>query len=676
MNGPLVLVVDDDPKMRELLQIVLESAGFRVRAAGDGETALKIALEEPPALVVADVVLPKLDGLGLARRLREELPDDGVPVLLISGIHRESMLGREAAKAGVAEYMAKPLDLDALVATCSRLTGVEADGEGLGRAARRVKRLRHAYLSALPERVSRIEEDWDHFLDGGGPPALERVHRAVHSMAGTAGTLGLQRLGELAREIEDVISHLLGGRREVDPAVRRRIGVFLRTVKEAFGTQPQWVDIDPADRAEELHPTRPGTAPILLVEDEETLARNLVQGLQSYGYPVRWVGQATAAREAGSGEEFLAVILDLILEDDPDGGLGLLQWWREHGRLPGPVLILSRRQDLDARLQAVRLGAQAYLGKPVAVETLVDTLERMAFPAAEEEPWRVLEVHAEPETARRHAEVLTSEGIVVEVVSRPEEALPVARQLNPDLVLIDQNLPCCSGLELAQVLRQEELLAFVPIVITAQDDDPGFRLEAISSGVVDVLTVPVPPELLVAHCRARAARGRALRRLGSHDALTGALNHGAVLEWLRTLLARQEREGAPLAVAMVDLDGFKSVNDTLGHLVGDRVLKTVARLLRARLRRSDVVGRYGGDEFLVVMPGAGAAQAAAVLAEVRRDLGFLLEELGEGVGTMVALSVGVADSSRFGDLGPLLEAADRALYRAKAEGGDRLIIAE
>lgn len=677
MKQKLILAVDDDPKMRELLQVVLESAGFAVRAAAGGEAALRMIQESPPDLLITDIVLPNFDGLELVRRARRLPGLSDIPVLLISGILRSSLLGKEAMTLGKAEVMSKPLDIEELVKRASKLMNVEAEADVRTRAARRLERLRRAYLRTLPERIDRLQSDWFEYLNAGGVSALERVHRTVHAMAGTGGTLGLQRLGELAAEAEVIVGRLLARRQDVDPEVRRKMAVFLSTLVQAFGQIPSWAGIESAvaPEGEDGGGTGDGTA-VLLIEDEESLARHLVFGMRSFGYHVTWAKTQEEAMQVLEARRFSATILDLILRDDANAGFAFLKQLRKGlDDRTGVVMVVSQRDDLEARLTALRMGAGSYLHKPVTIETIVEHLDRELGLVHEDEPFRVLVVDDDEIAMRQSVDILGAAGMTAVGVNEPARAVDEARRLSPDLMLVDLHLTECSGLELARVLRQDEALIFVPVVLVAPEEDEILRLEAVSAGVVDVLVKPVAPELLVAHSRARAQRGRILRRLGSHDSLTGLLNHGSVLTQLRSEVARCEREGGELAIAMVDLDGFKQLNDRLGHMVGDRVLKTVARVLKQRLRRTDFVGRYGGDEFLLVMAGTDAAGAASVLAEVRRDLAPLLEEYGEP-DSRVTVSIGVADFPAHEDVAGLLEAADRALYRAKAEGKDRLAIAE
>ena len=155
------------------------------------------------------------------------------------------------------------------------------------------------------------------------------------------------------------------------------------------------------------------------------------------------------------------------------------------------------------------------------------------------------------------------------------------------------------------------------------------------------------------------------------DGLTGLFRHSRIIEQLEVAVRRVERQKGRLAVAMLDIDGFKGVNDEHGHLVGDQVLKALAYLLRQRLRMSDVLGRFGGDEYIVVMPDTDAAAAVEKMEDIRRHFAAIDHDTVHGVFT-ATLSCGVAEFPAESSSHELVAAADEALYRAKRAGRNQV----
>jgi len=169
----------------------------------------------------------------------------------------------------------------------------------------------------------------------------------------------------------------------------------------------------------------------------------------------------------------------------------------------------------------------------------------------------------------------------------------------------------------------------------------------------------------------RLEETEAIRHQATHDSLTGAWNRGAVLDILMRELARAQREALPVGVVLADLDHFKSVNDTYGHLAGDEVLRETARRMLASVREYDAVGRYGGEEFLIVLPGCDAAKTVKHAERIRARICGEPVHTTEGV-IAVTASMGAASNSEAIEVESLLRVADAALYRAKNAGRNRV----
>ena len=259
--------------------------------------------------------------------------------------------------------------------------------------------------------------------------------------------------------------------------------------------------------------------------------------------------------------------------------------------------------------------------------------------------------------------------MLTEVIDDGLDILQALNTFNPDIILLDMYLPQYTGIEIANLIRQIPTYISIPIVFLSAEEDQDIRLQALSLGVDDFLSKPPHAEHLIKTVSSRAERYRTIRKLMVHDSLTGLLNHTTFRERFNQEITRARRQHAPLTFAFLDIDHFKNVNDSYGHSTGDRVLKSLAQFLKQRLRSSDIIGRYGGEEFAILLPDTTAESALPVLEELREGFEKIEHRLPTSDNHIhVTFSCGIAAFPRYTDVTILSEAADQALYQAKQEG--------
>ena len=254
----------------------------------------------------------------------------------------------------------------------------------------------------------------------------------------------------------------------------------------------------------------------------------------------------------------------------------------------------------------------------------------------------------------------------------------------PRLAILDWMMPYMDGVEVCRRIRAVGREPYVYVLLLTARTESHDLVEGMEAGADDYLTKPFNAQEL--RVRLRAGRRilelqeqlmearEALRIQATHDALTGLLNRGRVLELLGAEIARSARELRPLSVLMVDLDRFKQVNDTHGHMAGDAVLREAARRMKAATRQYDAPGRYGGEEFLIVLPGCNARDAGAQAERIREA--FAAAPFPAGAESLVqTCSIGVSsrDVCAPGDADCLIREADEALYVAKNQGRNRVV---
>ena len=277
-------------------------------------------------------------------------------------------------------------------------------------------------------------------------------------------------------------------------------------------------------------------------------------------------------------------------------------------------------------------------------------------------------------------EILREEGYTcVSSTMLPEQVCPLHRQHNYDLILLDLQMPGLNGFQVMKGLKEIEQGGYLPVLaLTAQ---PSFKIAALEAGARDFISKPF--DLLEVHKRIHnmlevrllyrelAQYSKAQQELALHDPLTGLPNRRLLEDRIATTLQHASRNHHKAAIMYLDLDGFKTINDTYGHVYGDEVLKTVAQRLLANSRREDTVARLGGDEFMVVLSEVGglsdAHGPAAKLVEAVAQPIFV-NDLTLQLSTSIGISIYPDDAET---VDALISIADYALYEAKRGGKNR-----
>jgi diguanylate cyclase (GGDEF)-like protein len=413
---------------------------------------------------------------------------------------------------------------------------------------------------------------------------------------------------------------------------------------------------------------------IYIFDDGNRLGEVTGDFLQPYGYSPQVFHDLHNMASRIKAERPDAVVIGVPAEQD--AGIEALadQLPRDGlGRLVSPLIVVSARQDFAARLAAVRAGASAFLGQPVDGPLLLERLDELTE-MQPPQPFRILLVDDDPVMGQIYLMALAGAGMDVRTIPDPTRVIEAIHDFDPDLLITDLNMPQCSGLELAAVIRSHEALTALPIVFLTGDGTQDTRRSAVSLGGDAFLIKPVQLADLVETARARARRARLLRALMVRDSLTGALNHASIKEALEMELGRARRDGDYLCLAMIDIDHFKQVNDTYGHATGDRVIKSIARLMRQNLRRGDHIGRYGGEEFAVILPRTNLEDASRRLEDLREQFSHLAQPCADGE-FRVTFSAGLVGDNGNVTAGALVERADNALYAAKRAGRNRIMAA-
>ena len=376
-----------------------------------------------------------------------------------------------------------------------------------------------------------------------------------------------------------------------------------------------------------------------------------------------------------------------------------------------PVVMVTALDQPSDRVAGLEAGADDFLTKPVsdiALVSRVRSLSRLKMVTDElrmraqtsleigiESPsrdavtetgrgGRILLVDDRKSSYERVAAMLATEH-TVDIETEPGEALFHAAEGNYELVIVSLGLQNFDGLRLCSQIRSLERTRNVPILAIAEPDNNARLLRGLEIGVNDYLMRPIDKNEMLARVRTQIKKKRYTERLRDNvqasiemaitDALTGLHNRRYMETHLSSLAEQAVSRGKPLSVLVLDIDFFKSINDGHGHDAGDDVLREFALRIRKSIRNIDLACRYGGEEFVIVMPETDMAVATMVAERLRRAIAGEPFPIQQGMQLLdVTLSIGIAAIGGPGDTAAaMLKRADTALYRAKRDGRNRVV---
>lgn len=489
--------------------------------------------------------------------------------------------------------------------------------------------------------------------------------REAHKLAGSLGTFGLAAASERSRELE----RLLGAPDALGPASVPRLSELVVAVRDDVRA------VLPTTPAPDARPAAPEAGVLLIVEDDIPLAERLAADAARRGMGVELAASPAAARELLARIRPAGVLLDLTFESGTADAYALLSELTG-ATPPVPVLVSTMRDTLTDRVEVVRRGGRGFVTKSLPAPQVIDQVTQLIEHANAAET-TLLAVDDDPAVLDAVQALLAPHDIRVVTLDDPLRFWSELDRVRPDVILLDVDMPGVTGVELCRVLRNEARWASVPVLVLTARRDPASIERIFAAGADDHLAKPVIGTELLTRVRNRVERLALHRALAETDGLTGVQNRQAATQALDRLLRLAVRYEQPLALAALDLDRFKQVNDDHGHAAGDAVLRRFGTLLREAFRGEDVVGRWGGEEFVVGMYGMSDADARERLGELLASFGRERFESPGGAGFAVTFSAGVVGYPGEGaHLAALQAAADAMLYRAKAAGRAQVCLAK
>lgn len=525
-------------------------------------------------------------------------------------------------------------------------------------------RLKHHFAQRVIHQARQILEAWQR-LQQGEWSAADMVEFQDANQR-------LLRFAERFEQIEHIeLAQAINTSLEGVEANRGRLSSSLITELNSLMQRLSRTGLRHGDRFEQtaLPPLR---KPIYIALQDFERAERLSKQLEFFGLYAQALDGRSNFQTAMTHRHPSAIVIDVDF-CGPGEGLKLAAGVQQGLEQKLPLLFFSHHEtDTPTRLAAVRAGGEEFLTGTLEASSLLEKIEILTC-VAQYEPYKVLIIDDSRAQALHTERLLNSAGIVTRTLLDPIQAMAELADFQPDLIILDMYMPGCTGTELAKVIRHNDRYVSVPIIYLSAEDDLDKQLDAMSEGGDDFLTKPIKPRHLITTVRNRAARARNLKARMVRDSLTGLYNHTHILQLLEDCCFRARRESQRLCFAMLDIDHFKKVNDSHGHPMGDRVIKSLALFLKQRLRKTDYIGRYGGEEFAIVMPDTDIQSAHLVLDEIRRRFAEI-HYPAQPADLFCTFSAGVVEMSDKDDSLLLASRADEALYRAKHAGRNHVFL--
>jgi len=412
---------------------------------------------------------------------------------------------------------------------------------------------------------------------------------------------------------------------------------------------------------------------LLVVDETPELAEALERRFRKEGFMVRRAATASEAEAAADRITPDVLLVDVGLKDGE--GHDVVRTVRS-ARAGDQVLVIatSGHNTFTDRIEAVRSGADVYFEQPLDMEVLCGRIQEVA--AAGRAAARILCVSDDLNHSPRVRNALEPAGFEITLCENADHCEAMLASIRPDAVLLDVRRSKMSALELTRYLRLDSRYELLPIILLTDDGDLKARIEMARAGADECLIKPVAPQLLIETLRNRVARARTVLGQLRRDGLTRALTMAEFVDRVEREITRLVREpNRTAAMVMIDVDHLKQVNEQYGHPTGDRVLRALSTVVRRLLRKSDLMGRYGGEEFAVFLDRIDETNAQRVSEKLLAEFSRLKHRTEDGREFQVTFSAGIAMFQNRMDVSGWLVAADKALYTAKSSGRARVMMA-
>lgn len=529
----------------------------------------------------------------------------------------------------------------------------------------KMQKLYEAFAKSLPVRLDAIKTLWKKCkqLDFANTTIPDSLCNSLHTLAISADTFEKTRIAELVHTLERNFHHILASSKKPDKELIAKIDEDLILLQSLIDSL-QLDSITPTNNTSKIHDADKHNDIVLLQDDAEQ-AKICSEQLDLYGYRIHICSNFNEL------ENILSCVIPVVLLVDMEsqGVLSILV--KLSGLQELPVIFFSVNDDWETRLTAVRFGAIAFFKKPLDCCILANQLNGL-IETDKYDKKRILIIEDQVEIAEHYIKVLSDAGMIVEWLKHPANVIATIGELSPDIILMDFYMPTCTGLELAGIIRQIDAYKDIPMVFLSDKPiNEKHRATLYPGGGDDFLRKPISNEDLIYAVSHRAERFQYFNSRALHDRLTGLLNHAALINQLESMQAQALRNLSTLSFVKIDIDSFDFINNKYGFSKGNIVIASLAHLLKKRLRISDVIGRYAGKEFGIILPDTESGQAYQIIEELRTRFEKITHHHNNET-FHATFSAGIATTPPCMLMQDLINNANEALNASKQQGHNQV----
>lgn len=538
-----------------------------------------------------------------------------------------------------------------------------------------LNRLKQKYVKNLAPELVNFRRVYEMVSSGNvSQQELKDLYRKTHNFSGSGTTFGFPAISIAAKSLSAVLDRYMEQSLHQNKTTSFHLNVMqkIEALEQAISHACIEKVENPESKKVSYQVSRDSgqqdVKVVIIADSSNHDAQRLDEKIRRFGYNVQTYNNISQIKMNAQLEAACGYLIFTDLNDKDIEALS------EHHFQDGKdfIIVMAPDNTFDRRLAAAKLNVKGYLIQNVEVLRVIEKIERLTHQSTNQNSHNILVVDDDEMLVEFYSHTLKNVGMKVSATTNSRNCIHSLNDSPFDLILIDYDMPNCNGYELATIIRQDDRFVSVPIVFMSAKEDVEDMFIDSQLGIEDFLIKPFTPQHLVSAIRSRVLRAEELKSLMIRDSFTGLFNHAHFLEVMSNEFDNSKRSGRKTTYATIDIDLFKKVNDTYGHAAGDRVIQTMSHMLKQNLRRTDVIGRCGGEEFGILMTDTDPETAEQILNNLRvkfSEMPFYFE----GAEVYKTFSGGIVALERGDTFEAVVKAADDALYEAKEGGRNNLV---